>query len=69
MRALIYITSPSSAMMSPHIVKLFPYIRASRLGELATPTAVTPVITSARVIHTYTLRMRAENTLESATSC
>ena len=54
-------TNANSAMMSPKKRALFVTNAFRMPGLVATPYAVTPVRTSARVIHTYTLRINTGN--------
>ena len=59
MAPLMAITRPNSAIIKPQNNTLLPKIAATSAGDEATPKAVIPVMASAKVIHTNTLRISA----------
>lgn len=68
MAELIIITSANVPIIMPHISPLLVAIAIMRLGELATPYAVMPVIERASVIHMYTLRISAGKAADNDSS-
>ena len=58
-RAERYITSPTSAISNPQNMMEFCMMVSIRVYDLAMYMATKPVMTSASVIHRYTLRNKA----------